>query len=81
MTAKVAVLNLDQSQLFVTIVMAKEKLDLIKAFLQFNKHARSVVVTAKQLVKLAQIAEVTEKFKVMKMFQLKSLKALTMEPG
>ena len=52
--------NLDIQQIDVPIAVATEKLDLIKDFLQFNKHVHNVLVVEKKLQIHAMIVVVRE---------------------
>ena len=61
-------LSLGQSLLLAIIVMAMEKLDLIKVFLQFNKLVQSVVVMENVLVTHVTNAEVMVKHKAKKTY-------------
>ena len=54
------------NQLAVTIVEARERLDLVKVFLQFNKPAPNVVVMVKLLVSFVDPVVEMEKFKAVK---------------
>ena len=63
----VVVLQKVQNQLNVATVLEKGKLELIKDFLRFNKHARSVVGMVKLLENRVIPVVVTVKFKPMKM--------------
>ena len=53
-------LNLDIQQIDVPIVVGMEKLDLIKDFLQFNKHVHNVLVVEKKLQTHAMTVMVLE---------------------
>ena len=60
--------NLVQSLLLAIIVMAMEKLDLIKVFLQFNKLVQSVVVMENVLITHVTNVEVMVKHKAKKTY-------------